>query len=82
MTDAQGADLVVRPPQDGIAGQLSAIVADDGLKLAAFAKEPIERAGDPDPEIGCNRRPRREDASQAAAIGELVGDEVERPALV
>jgi len=27
MTDAQGADLVVRPPQDGIAGELSAVVA-------------------------------------------------------
>ena len=36
------------PLQDGVRGQLGAVVAYDRLGLAAFSEEPIELASDPD----------------------------------
>ena len=43
-------DLVlVRPSQDGVAGELGTVVADNGLGLAPRGEKPIELTGDPDP---------------------------------
>ena len=39
--------VIVGPSQDGVRGQLGAVVADDRLWLAALVEEPIELAGDP-----------------------------------
>ena len=61
--------VVVGPPQDGVRGQLGAVVADDRLGFAARDQKAIEFAGDPDagdrgvgrpvPGIrACSRRPR------------------------
>jgi hypothetical protein len=36
--------VIVRPLQDSVRGQLSAIVADDHLRLAAIGNEPAKRA--------------------------------------
>ena len=40
--------VIVGPLQDGVRGQLGAVVAHDRLGLAAFSEEPIELASDPD----------------------------------
>jgi hypothetical protein len=40
--------MIVSPSQEGIAGQLGAVVAHDRLGLATLAEEPIELAGHPD----------------------------------
>lgn len=79
------------PDQDGVGGQLAAIVAHDHLRPAALCKQPVELASNPHTR---QRRVRhqcqalagavvddRQDP-EAPAVGHLVGDEVQRPALV
>jgi hypothetical protein len=83
--------VIVGPLQDGIRGQLGAVVTDDPLGLAALAQEPIELASDPDPRdrgVGDERQALaraivdHDEDAQAAAVDELVGSEVERPAVI
>ena len=42
--------VIVGPLQDGVRGQLGAVVAHDRLELVAFSEEPIKLASDPDAE--------------------------------
>src|SRR5262249_8385721 len=67
------------------------IVADDGLGLSVRKEEPIELAGDPDAgDRGVGDQGQtfaravidHHQNTHAAAINELVGNEVERPAVV
>lgn len=83
--------VVVGPSQDGVAGQLGAIVADDGLGLAVGGQEPVELASNPkarDRGIGDQRQALAaaviddDQDAHAAAVNELIGHEVERPAVV
>ena len=80
--------VVVSPSQDGGRSQLGAVVADDGLWLAASDQKPVELAGHPDAGdrgVG-NRRQAFAGAlvdhqdAHTAAVDELIGNEVDRPA--
>ena len=77
--------------QDGVRGELGAVVADDHARPAARGDERLELARDPQPGERCvgdqgEAFPRavvdHGQDPEAPAIGHLVGDEVERPALV
>ena len=90
--DVMPGDLViVGPLQNGVGGQLGAVVADDCVGLATLGEEPIELASDPDARdrgVGDQRQALtgtvvdHNQDTHAAAVEELVGDEVERPAVV
>ena len=96
--DLAPADLhVVGPAQDGVGGQLRAVVAgprtgsEDLLRAAPAAHDGVELAGHAEPGergVGHQRHALAgavvddgEDA-EAPAVGHLVGDEVQAPALV
>lgn len=83
--------VVVDPPQNGVRGELSAIVADDSFRLAALVERPIDLANYPqarDRRVGDERQAfaraivdNNQDA-HAAAVDKLISDKVERSALV
>jgi hypothetical protein len=75
----------------GVRGQLGPIVTHDRLGLAALIEEPVELASDPDAGdrgVGDKRQALaraivdHDEDTQAAAIDELIGSEVERPAVI
>jgi hypothetical protein len=86
--DVMPVDLaVVGPLQDGVAGQLGTVVADDGLRSAVGDQKPVELAGDPDTGdrgIGNQRQALtgavvdHDQDAHAAAVDELIGGEVRR----
>src|SRR6267154_3210774 len=90
--DVMPADLaLVGPFQDGVGRQFRAVVADDRRRLAAPADDRVQRARDASPAdrgVGHQRQTlagavvvHLQDP-EPAPVGELVGDEVETPALV
>src|SRR5579864_8577161 len=83
---------LVRPGEDGVGGQLGAVVADDRLRtppaaangvveLARYAPARDRRVGDQRQAFAGTVVDHRQDA-KAPTVGQLVGDEVEAPALV
>jgi len=80
---------LVSPAEDGVAGELAAVVADRHLRLAALHHQPLQLARDAGAgERGVGHQPQAlagaivddgEDA-EAAAIGKLIRHEVKRPA--
>lgn len=83
--------VIVGPLQDGVRGQLGAVVADDGLGLAVGDQELVEFASHPDAQdrgVGDQGQafPRavvdHDQDAHAAAVEELIGDKVQRPAVV
>ena len=79
------------PGQDGVRGQLGAVVGDDHAGIAAALGDLVELAADPLAgervvDDGCQALPAEvvDDAqdAEAPAVGQGVGDEVEAPALV
>lgn len=80
-----------RPEEHRLAGQLGAVVADDGLWQRSGLGQPIQLAGQPQPR---DREVNDLDNTltaevvddienlEATTVGELIGHEVDRPALV
>jgi hypothetical protein len=84
-------ELVAKPYEAQHGNQLGAVVTHDRLGLAALAQQSIELASDPHPRdrgVGDERQALaraivdHDEDAQAAAVDELVGSEVERPAVI
>jgi hypothetical protein len=78
--------VIVGPAQDGIAGQLGAVVTHDHLRLAALDEQAVELAGHPAARDRCIRDQRQARAravinhnqdAQPPGIDELIGDKVD-----
>ena len=90
--DVMPGDLViVRPSQDGVRGEFGSVVADNHPGLAALGEQPIELAGNPDAgDRGVGHQGQalaravidHDQDTHAAAVDELVRNEVERPTVV
>ena len=84
---------LVRPAEDGVRGQLRAIVADDRrptppetangvVRLKCYAPARDRRPGDERQAFACAVVDHRRQGAEAPPVGELIGDEVQTSALI